>query len=871
MPRLARAFGLLAVAVAMLGILTACDLPASDGADAAPVATAQPTVGATPTPERPVAQTLPTATPAATVAAVETRAERPALRTPTASRTAAPSPSPKPTPAETATPSPSPTPTQAVTAVPSPSPTPTASEQPPPTLEALAEELRGIVQEEIRQEFPEFPGVETQPVHVIPLGLPEVTGVYWWVITDGPQPAKLTSGGDVDNFFHFVAVFMRTAGGDWSEVDRLEIESAPQRTQVEVLTTGWEATGGEASAWIAVRGGTGAHAGTLDVIGFDGTTLSTALSRITQRQYLSEFLDLDGDGLLEVVLNDSDPYIFCFVCATELQRVALYRWTGARLERVELRAPPDRSDEQIERVVALAKADLWREAAAAAVDASLAFPESVEVRWLSILVNWTAVARLNYGGASGQPLLTQVFAGEYGAAADLMRGLEPAQAFALDGPLIAGTAAEQDLSTMAVQLLDYTERALAVAPDRADIHAVRALGLALASPDDLSDAQSAMAQAATLAPDDAFFQASRDFLESLERAPGAPIEPPDEFLALLEGPSAAFFAEGYTLGSGDRGRNVKAVQQRLARIPGLDFVDPGRYFDVYHEPTRKAVVAFQLDQGLEPNGVVDAETWEALEAAFQAELEASQATPVPRTAGLEIPPPAYRGYYSHVALPPLPAVPIEPQPAADASAQQPAHAEAGQSVVYLTFDDGPHPSFTTPIMEILAGYGAPATFFALGAQIAQYPDLTATLATNGHSLQNHTYSHPALNRISREAYVDEVTRADAAIQAAVGDAALPTTCLRPPYGAIDSATASIAAELGKAIVMWDVDPQDWRQPGAGQIARHILSHAYPGAIILMHDGGGGRSQTVAALRTVLAELAARSFTFRIVPACDPAG
>ena len=873
MPRLARALRLLAIALAMLGVLTACDFPASDGADAAPVATAQPTVVATAVPARQVAPTLPTATPVATVAAVETRAERPRLRTPTASRTAASSSSPKPTPAETATPSPSPTPTQAVTAVPSPSPTPAASEQPPPTLEALAEELRGIVQEEIRQEFPEFPGVETQPVHVIPLGLPDVTGVYWWVVTDGPQPAKLTSGGEVDNFFHFAAVYRRSEGGEWSEIDRLEIESAPQRTQVEVLTTGWEAPGGEPSAWIAVRGGTGAHAGTLDVIGFDGTTVSTALSRITQRQYLSEFPDLDGDGLLEVVLNDSDPYIFCFACATELQRVALYRWTGAQLERVELRAPPDRSDEQVERVVALAKADLWREAAAAAVDASLAFPESAEVRWLSILVNWTAVARLNYGGASGQPLLTQVFAGEYGAAADLMRALEPAQAFALDGPLIAGTAAEQDLSTMAVQLLDYTERALVVAPERADIHAVRALGLALASPDDLSDARSAMAQAATLAPDDTFFEASREFLESVERAPGAPIEPPDELLALLEGPSAAFFAEGYTLGSGDRGRNVKAVQQRLARIPGLDFVDPGRYFDVYHEPTRKAVVAFQLEQGLDPNGVVDAATWEALEAARQAASDASQATPAPRTAGIEVPPPAYRGFYSHVALPPIPADRIEPQPqtAADASAQLPAHAEAGQSVVYLTFDDGPHPSFTTPIMEILTRYAAPATFFALGAQIAQYPDLTATLATNGHSLQNHTYSHPALNRISREAYVDEVTRADAAIQAAVGEAALPTICLRPPYGAIDSATASIAAELGKSIVMWDVDPQDWRQPGADQIARHILSHAYPGAIILMHDGGGGRSQTVAALRTVLAELAARSFTFRIVPACNPAG
>ena len=874
--RMAWACRLLVAAAVMWAVAAACDSPGPDGADSAPrvteapasgapapVATTQPTVVATATPARPVAQAFPTAT----AAAVETRVPRALVRTPT--------------PAETAVPSPSPTPTPAATAAPSPSPTPAASEQQTPTpagtaaptLEALAEELRGIVQEEIRQEFPEFPGVETQPVHVIPLGLPVVTGVYWWVVTDGPQPAKLTSEGEVDNFFHFAAVYRRSEGGEWSEVDRLEIESAPQRTQVEVLTAGWEAPGGEPSAWIAVRGGTGAHAGTLDVIGFDGAALGTSLSRITQRQYLSEFLDLDGDGLLEVVLNDSDPYIFCFTCATELQRVVLYRWTGAQLARVELGTPPDQSDDQIERAVALAKADLWREAAAAAVDASRAFPESAEVRWLSILINWTAVARLNYGGASGQPLLTLVFAGEYAAAADLMRGLAPAQAFALDGPLIAGTAAEQDLSTMAVQLLDYTERALAVAPERADIHAVRALGLALASPADLSGARSALAQAATLAPDDAFFQASRDFLDSVERAPGAPLEPPDQRLALLEGPSASFFAEGYTLGSGDRGRNVKAVQQRLARIPGLDFVDPGRYFDVYHEPTRKAVVAFQLAQELEPNGVVDAATWEALEAAHQAALDSSQATPAPRTAGTELPRPADRRYYSHVALPPLPAVRIEPQsqPAADAAAQQPAHAEAGQSVVYLTFDDGPHPSFTTPIVEILAGYAAPATFFSLGAQIAKYPDLTATLATNGHSLQNHTYSHPALNRISREAYVDEVTRADAAIQAAVGDAALPTSCLRPPYGAIDNSTASIAAELGKSIVMWDVDPQDWRQPGAGQIARHILSHAYPGAIILMHDGGGGRSQTVAALRTVLAELAARSFTFRIVPACDPAG
>ena len=478
-------------------------------------------------------------------------------------------------------------------------------------------------------------------------------------------------------------------------------------------------------------------------------------------------------------------------------------------------------------------------------------------------------------GASGQPLLTLVFAGEFGAAADLMRALEPAQAFALDGPLIAGTAAEQDLSTMAVQLLDYTERALAVAPDRADIHAVRALGLALASPDDLSDAQSAMAQAATLAPDDAFIQASRDFLESVERAPGAPPEALRmNSLALLDGPSASH--------SLPRATRSGAATAGTTSKPCISVWRGSRGWTSW---TRDAISTSTTNRPGRPwwrsswNRGWSQTAWWTPQPGRRwkrpAKLRRTPARPRPRRGrpGLNFQRPAYRGFYSHVALPPLPVARIEPQPqpASDDSAQRPAHAEAGQSVVYLTFDDGPHPSFTTPIMEILTRYAAPATFFALGAQIAQYPDLTATLATNGHSLQNHTYSHPALNRISREAYVDEVTRADAAIQAAVGDAALPTTCLRPPYGAIDSATALIAAELGKAIVMWDVDPQDWRQPGAGQIARHILSHAYPGAIILMHDGGGGRSQTVAALRTVLAELAARSFTFRIVPACDPAG
>ena len=822
--RVARACGLLTVAAALSGVLTACDVPGPESVDVARLAAVEPTVEATAAPTRPVAPIPATATPAATVVAVEMRAPRPPVRTPTPSATPVPSPSPTQPPA--------------VTVAPSPSPTPADPAPPAPTLEALADELREIVQDGIRQEFP---GAESQPVHVLPLGTPDVTGMYWWVVTDGPQPVKVTAGDEVVNFFHFAAVYERTEDGAWREVNRLEIESAPQRTQVEVLHTGWETPGGEASAWIAVRGGTGAHAGTLDVIGFDGRSLSTALSWVSARPNAGEIVDLDGDGLLEVVLDESDPYIFCYACATELKQEAVYRWIGAGLGRVELRAPPvaprDQSAEGVQRIVSLVAADLWREAAAGATALSEQSPLSQGTRWFSILTNRIAAARLAHAGSPGQPLLTRVFAGEYAAALELMRALGPAEAFAVDGPLIVGTAAEEDLATMAVHLLDFTSRALAVAPERADVHTVRALGLALASPDDLSGAVSAMADATALAPDDAFLRASRDFLQGVDRAPGATLAPAGP-AALQEGPPASFFAEGHVLGSGDRGRHVKAIHQRLARIPALEFGDPGRYFDAYHEATRRAIVKFQVDRGLAPSGVVDAATWDALEAARLA----------PRDVEEE-------------AAPPSSAPPV-------VTARRPSHGAAGHSVVYLTFDDGPHPDFTPLTMDILARYGARATFFVVGAEVERYPKLAAALAAAGHQLANHTFNHPALDEISRDTYLAEISATDAAIRAAAGDAARPTRCVRPPYGAIGADTTAIAAELGKSIVMWDIDPQDWRQPQADQIAQHILANVVPGSIILMHDGGGSRTQTVAALEMVLAELAARSFAFRIVPACD---
>ena len=127
-----------------------------------------------------------------------------------------------------------------------------------------------------------------------------------------------------------------------------------------------------------------------------------------------------------------------------------------------------------------------------------------------------------------------------------------------------------------------------------------------------------------------------------------------------------------------------------------------------------------------------------------------------------------------------------------------------------------------------------------------------------HTIANHTYDHHTLDGIGREAFFEEVRNAEAAL----GD--LGTRCLRPPYGATDAFTRAYAAELGYELVLWDIDTEDWRRPGADVIASAVLSRVFPRAVVLFHDGGGDRSQTVEALETVLETLGEQGYTFEVV-------
>lgn len=180
---------------------------------------------------------------------------------------------------------------------------------------------------------------------------------------------------------------------------------------------------------------------------------------------------------------------------------------------------------------------------------------------------------------------------------------------------------------------------------------------------------------------------------------------------------------------------------------------------------------------------------------------------------------------------------------------------ADDRVIYLTFDDGPDPAYTPQVLDALARYGAQATFFVIGRRAAAHPELLQAIVAGGHTLGNHTYSHPSLAGMGRE----QVHRELRQTQELLGG--MGVSCMRPPYGAVDPFTAAYAAELGLRLVRWDVDPKDWARPGASAIAEHVLARAAPGRVILLHDGGGDRSQTVAALEQILSGLSARGYRF----------
>ncbi|MEV7684070.1 polysaccharide deacetylase family protein [Streptomyces sp. NPDC088341] len=176
--------------------------------------------------------------------------------------------------------------------------------------------------------------------------------------------------------------------------------------------------------------------------------------------------------------------------------------------------------------------------------------------------------------------------------------------------------------------------------------------------------------------------------------------------------------------------------------------------------------------------------------------------------------------------------------------------ELGRSMV-LTFDDGPDPRFTPGILRTLRTYDVRAMFFVCGEMVEEYPDLLREIADDGHVVCNHTWSHPLVPSLAPSAIRKQLGRTSELIEEVIG---IPPLWYRAPYGAWNKHSFEIGAELGMEPLAWTVDTLDWNVPGTKTIVGRVLDGAGPGVVVLSHDAGGNRSQSVAALRIYLPEL-----------------
>ncbi len=176
--------------------------------------------------------------------------------------------------------------------------------------------------------------------------------------------------------------------------------------------------------------------------------------------------------------------------------------------------------------------------------------------------------------------------------------------------------------------------------------------------------------------------------------------------------------------------------------------------------------------------------------------------------------------------------------------------------ISMTFDDGPQPALTPKLLDLLKQKGVKATFFVVGQNVAEFPDVVKRAVAEGHEIANHSWSHPNFAKMSDAAVRNELQKTEDAIQKAAG---VKSKLLRPPYGSITQRQRDwIHNEFGFKIVLWDIDPLDWKYRNSAHVENEILKNTRSGSIVLSHDI---HATTVAAMSDTLEKLSEKGFKF----------
>lgn len=309
---------------------------------------------------------------------------------------------------------------------------------------------------------------------------------------------------------HTITIYTQQAG-EWAELGRAELGCGdyvnPESVQQVYLD--------ETSVWLTVDSGAGAHSGCFDLLRWDGAALTIAVSNFNSSPGAGEVKDVDGDGRPEVVLNATDPYVFCYACGVRLYNISLLRWDGNALLPVELTRLPDDTvadlREANNRAVALAAANLLRDAIPL-IDEALGYaPSDERVYWNSQLIHLLAQGRTEYAASTPYPLLNWIFYGDWDAALAELDAYSPAQIFDPQMALFQDTVVAGWEETLAGWILQFSGPALEVQPDLAPAWFLQGWARFLQNPGDPAAAED-VAVAVGLAPDTPLFAESAALL-----------------------------------------------------------------------------------------------------------------------------------------------------------------------------------------------------------------------------------------------------------------------------------------------------------------------------------------------------------------------
>jgi tetratricopeptide (TPR) repeat protein len=282
---------------------------------------------------------------------------------------------------------------------------------------------------------------------------------------------------------HFVAIYSYN-DGNWQELGKIEMDDADYVDETSVQQVMLEPD----NIWLELHAGVGAHSGTYHLFQFNGEDLKIALSGFSPSPGVGNTTDLNGDGTLEVILDTTDPYVFCYACGVWQPGAQVWQWDGHELVEVTLALLPDTASADLReannRAVTLAEAGLWQDAQLA-IDEAVAFdPANNIVNWNNILITMQTEALLDHVKNGAYPLLAYVFYGDYAAALDLMRPYPVEEIFGPQSPLVVETPASGWEDALRERIVGATTGALEVQPDLAAAYFLRAWAAYLVNPDD---------------------------------------------------------------------------------------------------------------------------------------------------------------------------------------------------------------------------------------------------------------------------------------------------------------------------------------------------------------------------------------------------